>query len=78
MPLVFSQKYNQAGIKLYKTPRDGAEHRKGEAEAEGTGVRRTRRDHSVPEGDWTAGRVRQGGGVRVRLTEAGRGRKGTQ
>ena len=45
-PLVFAQNDTQTGIKLQKTPRDGAEHRKGEAEAEGTGGIITRRHHS--------------------------------
>ena len=48
-------------IKLHTTPRDGAKHGEGEADAQGTGGRRTRRHHPVPAGDWSAGLGRQGG-----------------
>ena len=41
MPLVFAQKDTRTGIKLQKTPIDGAEHGEGKAEAQGTGERRT-------------------------------------
>ena len=41
-PINLAQKNTQREIKLQKTPRDGAEHREGEADAQGTGYRRTR------------------------------------
>ena len=53
---------NYLGFKLQTTPRDGAEHCEGEADAQSKRGQRTRRQHPVPAGDWVAGRVRKGGG----------------
>ena len=74
-PLVFAQNDTQTGIKLQKTPRDGAEHRKGKAEAEGTGGIITRRHHSRLAVDLSASQGWQEGGG-MRLIEAVRDRKG--
>ena len=48
-------------MELKKTPRDGTEHREGEAEAQGAGERITQRHHPGLAGDWAAGRGRKGG-----------------
>ena len=50
-------------------------HGGGEAGAQGVGGQITRCHHPGPEGDWAAGRGRQGGGG-VRVMEAGREIKG--
>ena len=39
-PQVFTQKDTQQGIKLQTTPRDGAEHREGEADEQRLGVQK--------------------------------------
>ena len=72
----FHAKGHLTGIKLHKTPRDGAEHGEGEAEAQGTGGRRTQHHHPGPADDWAAGRGRKGEGAGVQMVEAGTGRKG--
>ena len=60
-PLVLAQNDTQKGIKLKKTPIDDAEHDEGEADAQGTGVKKHTKPNT-PE--------RKGTGLPV---EAGRG-----
>ena len=69
-PQVFTQKYTQRGIKLHTTPRDGAEHGEGEADAQGKGKKEheaTTRDRKetgppVKEGRGRGSRPGDGGG----------------
>ena len=70
------QVFEQKGINIQKTSRDGAEHGEGEAEAHGTGGHTTRCHHPVPTGDWASGQGRKGGGEGVMMMEEDRGRKG--
>ena len=75
-PLELVQKDTQREIKLHKTPIDGSEHGDGEADAQGTGDRRTQRRPLII----FRGMCRQtrpvGGGVDIRAKETGKGRKG--
>ena len=54
----FHAKGHPIVIKLQKTPIDGAEYGEGEAEAQGTGGRRTWRHHAGPSEEWSAGQER--------------------
>ena len=73
-----SIKLHTYDIKIQTTPRYSAEHREGEADAQGARVQRTRRHHPGPAGEWASGQGRLGGGGRagVRMVEAGRESKG--